>query len=307
MNPIVALVMCLRPKQWTKNLLLFAGIVFAREWRDPVSIRNAVLAFLVFCILSGVVYITNDILDVEKDRKHPKKKNRPIASGAISPTGAAIWAAVLLAGALAATHFLLPFPFLVCAVIYVGLVTAYSVKFKHIAVLDILTLAMGFVVRAIAGIEAIAVEGKDVPITGYFILTTLFLALFLAICKRRNELVTLGEGAAHHRKVLGDYSTEFLDTLLTVATSGVIFSYALWTIQGQFARAGSHTVSENGGVYTMVFTMPFVLFGIFRYLWLVFQRDEGGAPETLLLQDVPLLTTVLLWVGTVLALLLLMK
>jgi 4-hydroxybenzoate polyprenyltransferase len=292
---MLAFLKCLRPKQWTKNLLLFAGIIFARRWNDPEQLLHAIGAFAIFCALSGVVYITNDILDVEKDRKHPRKCRRPIASGAITPTAAAIGAVLLLAGSLAAA-WAITVPFFWCAVIYVALVTAYSFKLKHLVILDIMVLAMGFVVRALAGIEAIAIAGKpEVEVTSYFILTTLFLALFLAIAKRRNELVTLQEGAGDHRRVLADYSTEFLDVLLTVATTGVIASYAAWALSGNFSKAD--------GVYTMIFTMPFVLYGIFRYLWLVFRRDEGGAPEQLLLTDKPLLITVVLWVAMVVALL----
>jgi 4-hydroxybenzoate polyprenyltransferase len=292
---IKAFFLSLRPKQWTKNLLLFAGIIFARRWSEFDLIINVVVGFLVFCALSGVVYITNDILDVEKDREHPKKRKRPIASGAISPSAAGVGAVVLLISSLIVAWLITP-TFFVCSAIYVALVTAYSFKLKHLVLLDVMVLAMGFVVRALAGIEALHVErlaDDPVKITPFFILTTLFLSLFLAIAKRRNELVVLGEGAAAHRAVLGDYSLEFCDVLLTVATTGVIFSYAAWATVGDLARVG------GGGSYTMVFTMPFVLYGIFRYLWLVFHRDEGGAPEILLLTDRPLQTTVVLWIVTV--------
>lgn len=288
---LLAFLKCLRPKQWTKNLLLFAGILFAQRWHDGELLLNAFAGFLIFCALSGVVYITNDILDREKDRHHPKKRHRPIASGEISPRAAGAGALVLLAASLAGAWAITP-GFFVCAVIYVVLVTAYSFHLKHMVILDIMVLAMGFVVRAMAGIEAIRVVGKDpVEVTPYFILTTLFLALFLAIAKRRNELVVLQDGAGGHRRVLREYNTEYLDVLLTVATTGVIASYAAWSLTGDFSR--------DGTAYTMVFTMPFVLYGIFRYLWLVFRRDEGGAPEQLLLTDKPLLTTVVLWIVTV--------
>jgi len=156
-------------------------------------------------------------------------------------------------------------------------------------VADILILALGFVLRALGGIEVIRIPEAEIPVTSFFLLTTLFLALFLAICKRRNELVTLGDEAANHRQVLSEYSVEFLDVLLTVATTGTIFSYALWTTQGQFAGAPSQ------GQFGLAFTIPFVLYGIFRYVWLVYRRDEGGAPEVLLLTDIPLLICVLLW------------
>ncbi|HMX62100.1 MAG TPA: decaprenyl-phosphate phosphoribosyltransferase [Candidatus Sumerlaeota bacterium] len=309
----VAFFKCLRPKQWIKNLLLFAGILFAGRWNDAALVINVLVGFLVFCALSGVVYITNDILDVEKDREHPKKRLRPIASGAISANAAAAGGLVLLAGALAAAWWITP-SFFICSVIYVLLVTAYSFKLKHMVILDIMVLAMGFVVRAMAGIEALheeALKANPVAVTPYFILTTLFLALFLAIAKRRNELVILGDGAGAHRQVLNDYSTEFCDVILTVATTGVIFSYALWATSGAFQvggalarQAGSPAAPAGAGdAYSMAFTMPFVLYGIFRYLWLVFKKDEGGAPEVVLLTDKPLLATVFLWMVTVVAIL----
>lgn len=294
MNPL-AFLLSLRPKQWTKNLLLFAGLVFAQRMDDPRLVLNALAAFAVFCALSGVVYITNDIVDIEKDREHPKKRHRPIASGAISPGQAATGAVVLLLLALAAA-WLITTNFFIMSLVYVALVSAYSFKFKNVVILDIMLLAMGFVVRALAGIEAINVDpvGDPVDITPYFILTTLFLALFLAIGKRRSEIILLKGGAGTHRKVLREYSREYLDVLMTVATTGVLASYGAWSTLG---------FAQDDGKYGMVFTMPFVLYGIFRYLLLVFRKDEGGAPEEVLVTDKPLLLTVFLWAGTVLLLL----
>ncbi len=294
MNPL-AFLLSLRPKQWTKNLLLFAGLVFAQRMDDPGLVLNALAAFAVFCALSGVVYITNDIVDIEKDREHPKKRHRPIASGAISPGQAATGAVVLLLVALAAA-WLITTSFFIMSLVYVALVSAYSFKFKNVVILDIMLLAMGFVVRALAGIEAINVDpvGDPIDITPYFILTTLFLALFLAIGKRRSEIILLKGGAGTHRKVLREYSREYLDVLMTVATTGVLASYGAWSTLG---------FAQDDGKYGMVFTMPFVLYGIFRYLLLVFRKDEGGAPEEVLVTDKPLLLTVFLWAGTVLLLL----
>ncbi len=296
MTQFAAIFRSLRPRQWTKNLLLFAGVIFTMNWDHPVMVRNAVVGFLVFCGLSSVVYVVNDILDIAKDRQHPTKKNRPIAAGVVSvPTAwgtAAVLGAISLFGA-----FLLPRGFGLIAVGYLVLSFAYSLYLKNVVVADILILALGFVLRALGGIEAIRIPGVEIPVTSFFLLTTLFLALFLAICKRRNELVLLGKGAANHRQVLGEYSVEFLDILLTVATTGTIFSYALWTTQGKFA-----TPMENGG-FGLVYTLPFVLYGIFRYIWLVYRRDEGGAPEVLLLTDIPLLTSVLLWGASIVAIL----
>jgi 4-hydroxybenzoate polyprenyltransferase len=299
---VAAFIQCLRPKQWIKNLLLFAGIVFAQRWSEPELVLRAIAGFAVFCALSGVVYVCNDILDVEQDRLHERKRHRPIAAGRISPAAAGTGAVLLAVGALGASFALLPMPFAWLSLGYLVLVSLYSFRFKHAVVLDMLTLALGFVIRALAGIEVINIDpAKPVVITSYFLLTTLFLALFLAIAKRRNELVKLGDGAGHHRRVLGEYTREFLDVLLTVATAGTIFSYALWATQGQFARATVE--SPSGNTYLLVLTMPFVLYGVFRYLWLVFKRDEGGAPELLLLEDRPLLATVVLWTVTVVAVL----
>lgn len=298
----LAFIQCLRPKQWTKNLLIFAGLVFTQRWGEGAAVVNAALAFAIFCALSGVVYIVNDILDAEQDRLHPKKCKRPIAAGRISPAAAGTGAALLAAGALALAFLRLPAGFALLAVLYVLLVSAYSFKFKHAVVLDILLLAVGFVIRALAGLEALKTDAAHpVEITSYFLLTTLFLALFLATAKRRTELVSLGGDAGHHRKVLQEYSREFLDILLTVAMAGTLFSYALWTTQGKFSRAAEGAAA--GSPYLMVLTMPFVVYGMFRYLWLVVKRGEGGAPETVLLEDKPLLMTVALWTATVVAVL----
>lgn len=300
---MIAFIQCLRPRQWTKNLLLFAGIIFARRWDDPQLVLHAVAGFLIFCALSGVVYITNDILDLEQDRQHPRKAKRPIASGRIRPATAGAGAAVLGVAALAGSFLFLPPAFAWLAVAYLVLTAAYSWRFKHTVVLDILLLAMGFVLRALAGVAVIDLPGADpVPVTSFFVLTTLFLALFLAAAKRRNELTTLGQEAGNHRRVLRDYSPEFLDIVLTVATAGALFSYALWTTQGQFAR-GTNGDGGPAESYLLVLTMPFVIYGMFRYLWLVLHRDEGGAPEALLFEDLPLLASVALWMITVVAVL----
>lgn len=291
----VAMIKALRPKQWTKNALLLAGIVFTQNWGNQTMMIHAILGVAIFCALSSVVYLVNDILDVERDRQHPKKRLRPIAAGALPVPlawGMAVGLTLLgLGGA-----FKLTFGFGVCAAAYLILTCGYSFYFKHVVIADIMILALGFVLRALGGIEVISIPGAVVPVTSYFLLTTLFLALFLAICKRRNELVLLGDAAAHHRQVLGDYSVEFLDVILTVATAGTLFSYALWTTQGKFAI-------PPGGKIGMIYTMPFVVYGIFRYIWLVYKRDEGGAPEALLFEDIPLLFCVVGWVASTVSIL----
>lgn len=302
---ITAFLECLRPKQWTKNLLLFAGVIFAKRFTDPESLGLALAGFVVFCALSGTVYVFNDILDVEADRQHPRKRSRPIASGRIAPMAAGVGGAALGTAALGVSWAFLQPTFAILATVYLALTFAYSVKLKNVAILDILVLAIGFVLRALAGVEVIQTSPDDpLPVTSFFLLTTLFLALFLAIGKRRSELLSLGDSASHHRPVLGDYSREYLDVALTVATTGTIFSYALWTTQGQLGGAAQGAAGSLGEqAYLMVLTIPFVLYGVFRYLWLVYQREEGGAPEVLLLKDKPILISVVLWAGTVVAVL----
>ncbi|MDK2971534.1 MAG: hypothetical protein PWP23_1289 [Candidatus Sumerlaeota bacterium] len=294
----------LRPKQWIKNLLVFAGLVFARRWDDPASIVCALAGFAIFCALSGVVYIHNDIMDVAQDREHPRKRLRPIAAGRISPAVAGTGAALLAIAALGGSFLFLPRPFFWLALLYLLLTATYSAWLKHIVILDILVLALGFVVRALAGIEVIQIHPENpVEVTSYFLLTTLFLALFLATAKRRSELLTLGEEAVSHRRVLGEYSPAFLDLMLGIVTTGTLFSYALWATQGQFASSGAESIQGVENTYLLVLTMPFVLYGVFRYLWLACQQQEGGAPELVLLQDKPLLATVFFWAVTVVAVL----
>jgi 4-hydroxybenzoate polyprenyltransferase len=300
---VIAFLLSLRPKQWVKNLLLLAGLVFARRWSDPASVLHALAGFAVFCALSGVVYIHNDISDLAQDREHPRKRLRPIASGRISSRAAGVGAVALAVIALGASLLWLPLPFFCLALAYLLLTATYSWHLKHVAVLDILILAVGFVLRALAGIEVIRFDPTSpVEVTSYFLLTTLFLALFLATAKRRAELLTLGDEAAAHRRVLGEYSPAYLDLVLAVVTAGTLFSYALWATQGQFARIGESGTTTDSP-YLLVLTMPFVVYGMFRYLWLACQQQEGGAPELVLLQDKPLLATVFLWIATVVAVL----
>ncbi len=301
---IMALFWSLRPRQWTKNLLLFAGLLFSRRWDNSIAVIDAFLAFAIFCALSGVVYIINDLTDLEQDREHPRKRNRPIAAGQISPLMAGIGAGLIGLVALTTAFLVLSTSFFWLSVGYLLLITAYSFYFKHRVVMDILALAMGFVIRAIAGIEAVQVP--DLPpmeITSYFLLTTLFLALFLAIGKRRSELTLLGDGAASHRKVLRDYHPEMLNHSLTISMTGTLFSYALWTAQGQFAQGAGAGSGAASNPLLMAATMPFVIYGMFRYLWLVYKHEKGGAPEALLLEDRPLLISVLLWTVTTVAVL----
>jgi len=287
---LFAIFLCMRPKQWTKNFLLFAGIVFTSQIAAPELVCRAAVGFFFFCLLSGVVYIINDIKDAKQDRLHPRKCRRPIASGKLGPVAGGVAAALLTIVALVGSYKL-GIGFGVVATIYLVLNLFYSLSFKNIVILDIFCISLGFVLRAYAGIEVISLPENDIEITPWFLLCAFFLALFLAICKRRNEMLLMDDKKSEHRKVLSEYSEPFLDQLVAISTTSSIMSYALWTVMGKFEA--QH----------MVYTTPFVVFGIFRYLYLVYQRHKGGEPETLLLTDVPLLGCIVMWLVTVLALL----
>lgn len=288
-----ALFKSLRPRQWTKNLLLFAGLIFTGNMKDLRLLGRSMAGFILFCILSGVMYLVNDVRDMESDRQHPEKRHRPIASGKLS-AHAALSAAFLLGVPALGLSYFLGVAFGNCALVYVILVTLYSLKFKNHVIIDLLMVALGFVVRAVAGIEAMAVNGKAPEVTPWFLACTLFLALFLAICKRRHEITLLNIRASEHRQVLEEYSTAFLDQMVAVTTTATVLSYALWSTIG--------TIGKFAGYRMMIYTLPFVLYGIFRYLYHVYQKEEGGAPESILLKDRPLQINILLWVISIIIL-----
>ena len=271
----------LRPAHWTKNLLVFAGLLFGRRLLDPSAIMAALEAFAVFCLLSGVVYILNDIADRESDRRHPLKARRPIASGALAVKAAAAAAFAVGAAALAGAS-MLGLPFLAVAVAYLVLQSLYSGPLKHIVIIDVLTLAIGFVLRAVAGAVAVNVE-----ISRWLLVCTILLALFMALAKRRHEIVLLADGAASHRPILGEYSAYLLDQMIAVVTASTLIAYVFYTI--------SPETQEKFGTPWLGLTIPFPLYGIFRYLYLVHRRDGGGSPAELLLTDRPLLACVAMW------------
>jgi 4-hydroxybenzoate polyprenyltransferase len=280
------ILLSLRPGQWSKNLLVFAGLIFARRLFDPPSVINAVIAFGVFCTLSGVVYLINDVADRESDRRHPLKSRRPIAAGTLSvPT--AVGAAFGLAVAALTVSFLgLGVAFGIVAVVYVTLQALYSAFLKHLVIIDVLTIAIGFVLRAVAGAVAIGVV-----ISHWLFVCTILLALFIALAKRRHELVLLADGAIGHRPILGEYSPYLLDQMIAVVTASTLIAYIFYTISPETA--------EKFGTEWLGLTIPFPLYGIFRYLYLVHQREGGGSPSDLLLSDRPLLACVTLWVMAV--------
>lgn len=289
------LVRALRPKQWTKNLLVYFALVFSLNlwWRpaDPneliTKLAGATVAFLVFCVLSSAQYLVNDILDVEKDRQHPRKKNRPIAAGKVSIPQAVVLTVVLLLGGLAGAVAVNPLLALIGA-FYFLLMLGYSYSLKHLVIVDVFVIAAGFVLRAAAGAVAI-----DVPISPWFYTCTVLGALFLGFSKRRHELVLLEAGAVSHRRILEEYSPHLLDQMIGVVTTSTVVAYALYTF----------TEPSLPSNHAMMLTIPFVLYGIFRYLYLIHQKNEGGSPEEILLRDRPLIIDILLWLGVSMAIL----
>ena len=275
------LLVSLRPGQWTKNLVVFAALLFGRQLLALPAMLTTLAAFVVFCALSGVVYLVNDVMDREADRRHPKKRFRPIASGAL-PVRTALAAAGVLGVAALGGAWAIGRPFALVAVSYLALLTLYSGPLKHTVILDVLTIAIGFVMRAAAGAVAI-----DVPISHWLLVCTILLALFLALSKRRQEITILAESATGHRAILREYSPALLDQMIAVVTASTLMAYALYTVSPE-------TVAKFG-TDRLLFTLPFPLYGIFRYLYLVHQRQGGGSPAEMLLQDRPLLVCVALW------------
>ena len=277
----VNLFLSLRPGQWTKNLLVFAGVLFGLRLFDVGAVARACAAFAIFCALSGAVYLVNDILDRESDRRHPVKARRPIASGALSVRTAAVGAAGVGVAALGAAALLGP-AFAATAAAYLALQVLYSGPLKHIVILDVLALATGFVLRAVAGAVAVNVE-----ISHWLLVCTLLLALFIALAKRRNELVLLADEAAGHRPILQEYSEHLLDQMISVVTASTLIAYVFYTI--------SPETQEKFGTEWLGLTIPFPLYGIFRYLYLMHRREGGGSPAEMLINDRPLLVCVALW------------
>jgi 4-hydroxybenzoate polyprenyltransferase len=285
MTMLGAIVVSMRPRQWVKNLFVFAGLIFAQRLFTP-SAWVALAAFAIFCGLSGAIYLFNDVADRERDRLDPRKRVRPIAAGRL-PLGVAIGTGVglvvsglVLAGLLSRAFFLTAFA-------YVILLIAYSAWLKHIVIVDAIVVAGGFVLRAVAGAVVI-----DVEMSGWLLICTILLALFLALGKRRYEYVALEQDAARHRPILAEYSPALLDQMIAVVTASTVTAYALYTMSPETV-AKFHT-------RWLPATLPFVLYGIFRYLYLLYQRRLGGNPSELLLRDRALLINTICWICAVL-------
>jgi len=286
---VTDLLSALRPYQWTKNLLVFAALVFALELGKPRMISAAVIAFLCFCAASSATYLFNDIRDRRRDREHPEKAQRPIAAGRVSVPAATVTAFALALAALLGSWTV---NWRLTAVIatYLALQSAYSLGLKHVPIIDTFCVSVGFVLRAVAGAEAL-----DVPISSWLLMCTLFLSVFISFSKRRHEFVTLPSGGEKHRQSLAGYRVEVLDQFITISAAATLISYALYTSDvGTVEKFGSNR---------LILTLPYVIYGVFRYLALVHMNEETGDPSLALVRDKHLLITVAMWGLTVVALL----
>jgi 4-hydroxybenzoate polyprenyltransferase len=289
MNLLTGLLRSMRFRSWTKNLFVFAGILFSRRWSDSHALTMTALGALGFCLLSSSVYLINDIADRGRDRFHPDKSGRPIASGTVPPGSAAVFA-ILLALAVLTASWLLVREYALVVSIYFVMQLAYSFRLKHVVILDVLIIAMGFVLRALAGVSMVRDAGyTDTIISPWLMLCTFFLAVFLAFAKRRFEIVSLGDNAAGHRKILQEYSAALLDEMMSIASAACLIGYSIYTV--------SDRTLEQVSTRLWV-TIPFVAYGIFRYLYLIHIKGHGGSPDRILLTDMPLLLNILLWLLT---------
>lgn len=288
LDQVKALIMAMRPRQWIKNTIIFAALVFDRQLtpNNWPAVMRTLAGFIIFCLLSGIVYIINDLADVEADRQHPEKRTRPIASGRLpvrTARGFAIGALILI---FPVSVWLSP-AFAIVALSYFLLNLAYSKWIKHIALLDVFSIALGFVLRVVAGATLIYVTRFS---PWLYVVTTLG-ALYIGFGKRRSELALLADGANAHRKVLDGYTIPLLDQLITIVSATTIIAYSLYTFSAP-------NLPDN---HIMMLTIPFVMYGVFRYLYLIQVTHSGGAPEEVLFSDRPLQITILLWGLSVLA------
>lgn len=282
-----ALLRSMRPTQWSKNVFVFAPLVFAHLLSSTRALTQAGMAFAAFCAAASAIYLVNDVRDREEDRRHPLKKRRPIAAGELGIATALVAAALLAGGAVGLALRLGPlFAGLLGA--YVALNLLYSLVLKHMVILDVMSIAAGFVLRVVAGAAAVGAA-----VSNWLILCTTFLALFLAFSKRRHELLLLTDNAAEQRRVLEHYSPAFLDQMINVVTASAVVSYALYAVAPE-------TVQKFHSEH-LVYTLPLVLFGIFRYLYLTYQRQELRNPTEAILRDVPFLVNMALWALAVVA------
>jgi 4-hydroxybenzoate polyprenyltransferase len=270
-----------RPRQWTKNLVVFAALIFAEDLTNLRMVGLTCVAFVALCLVAGGAYAANDVMDAERDRQHPLKRMRPVASGRLKPGAALAWGFFLVVAGIAISAAL-GTAFLACVVGYLVLQALYTLVLKNIAIVDILTISAGFVIRALAGAAAILV-----PVSPWLVLCTGLLALFLAAAKRRHEVVLLQGSSEQHRTVLREYSAELLDSFMVTLSAATIGAYSLYTFFETRAPQNS-----------LMFTIPFVVYGVLRYQYLVLSKEGGGRPEEVLLADGPIVVDVVLWLAS---------
>ena len=273
----------LRPKHWIKNLFVFAALIFSLNLFNIVKSIASLQAFFAFCLASSFVYIINDIIDIEQDRKHPKKRNRPIASGKISIKNAAIISIICLITSMTLAYFI-NLNTLIVITVYVFVNIFYSIKIKNVVILDVMFISLGFILRMIAGATAI-----EVGFSNWILLTTLCISLFLGFGKRRGEMLLANNNTQKNtRFVLKLYSTQFLDYMIMSSITLTIISYALYTIDSE--------VIKRFGTDKLIYTVPLVIYGIFRYLYVIFRSDSDGDPTEVILKDKSIISVVLLWI-----------
>ena len=276
------ILLSMRPEQWIKNFFVFTALLFSKNLLNPSKDIEAIIGFVIFCMVTGCAYMVNDLVDLEKDKLHPVKSRRPLASGKLKKEPAVkIIVLVCLASLSFAFYMNILFGFIVLA--YFLLNIGYSIYLKNIVIIDVVSIAAGFVLRVLGGAVIISVVASQ-----WLILCTILLSLFLGFSKRRHELILLEDSATSHRRVLEHYSPYFLDQMIAVVTASTLICYALYTM--------SRDTVEKLGTSKLIYTIPFVLYGIFRYLYLVHQKEEGGSPTEIMFTDKPMIINICLWV-----------
>ena len=278
----------MRPHQWVKNSFVLTGLLFGHAWHDPALVTKVIIAFVAFCLTSSTIYIINDIVDIEQDKHHPTKRNRPLPSGKLTIPTAAIFAVFLGATAFTLAYFASPTVVLIL-LIYAVMNIAYSLKLKHVVILDVFIIATGFMLRILAG-----TLGLGIPPSQWLLLCGLMVTLFLGFSKRRAEIIALSDDKSAHRKVLEQYSAVLLDNMIVITGAGLIMSYSLYTMNPETIRIH--------GTANLIYTVPFVIYGVFRYIFLLHHQSSGGDPSKDLVRDPHMLIVLLAWLVSTIAL-----
>ncbi|NFM74782.1 decaprenyl-phosphate phosphoribosyltransferase [Clostridium botulinum] len=278
---IKGIIALMRPKQWIKNFFVFAAIIFSGNLTNEIILKNNIITFILFCLTSSTIYILNDIVDLEKDKKHPEKKNRPLPSGRVSKSTAIIMSIVILFTVLFCSYKFVDYKIMYIYLLYIVMNIFYCFKLKNVVILDVMVITFGFVLRMESGSLA-----TKVSVSPWLFLCTILLSLFLALNKRKSEIITLKDNRGSHRKILEEYSVELIDNMLTIVTPSILISYCIYTFSSVQSKR-------------MMYTIPFVLYGIFRYQYLMNNHNLGGKPEDVFGKDKPFLVNMVLWVISV--------